>query len=164
MANGDDDANGLAYVASRGLGLRLSRATRLTDDPLVAALGVLLHRYTGQTNLLIGTPIANRTLPELELLIGFFANTLVLHTDLSGDPSFRELLGRVKQETTAAYAHQDLPFEKIVEEVRPERDLSRSPLFQVMFSHNNTPMQPVQLPGLTASIMNLPTRTAKFDL
>ncbi len=131
---------------------------------LAAALNVLLHRYTGQTEILIGTPIANRTLPELEALIGFFANTLVLRTDLSGNPSFRELLRRVEQDASAAYAHQDIPFEKVVLEVRPQRDLSWSPLFQVMFAHNNTQLRSVNLPDLTADFMTPPTQTSPFDL
>lgn len=131
---------------------------------LVAAFSALLYRYTGQTDMLIGTPIANRTMPELEHLIGFFANTVALRIDLSGNLSFRELLKRIELETTAAYAHQNLPFEKVVEELHPQRDLSRSPLFQVMFAHNNTPMQQANLPGLTASILPPTTTTAKFDL
>ncbi|HZO75930.1 MAG TPA: amino acid adenylation domain-containing protein, partial [Ktedonobacteraceae bacterium] len=131
---------------------------------LAAAFNVLLYRYTGQEEILIGTPIANRTIPELEPLIGFFANTLILRPDLSGHPSFRALLKRVEHDANAAYAHQELPLEKIVEEIRPQRDLSRSPLFQVMFAHNNTQMHQINLPGLTAELMAIPARTSKFDL
>ena len=100
---------------------------------LLAAFKILLHRYTSQDDLVVGTPIANRNRLETEGLIGFFVNTLVLRTDLSGNPSFRELLRRVREVCLAAYSHQDLPFEKLVEELHLQRDLSRNPLFQVMF-------------------------------
>ncbi|SEL67240.1 condensation domain-containing protein, partial [Nitrosovibrio tenuis] len=100
---------------------------------LLAAFGVLLSRYSGQTDLVIGTPIANRTRSELEGLIGFFVNTLALRLDLSGDPSFTALLERLRMVATEAYAHQDLPFEMLVARLAPERHLSQAPLFQVMF-------------------------------
>jgi non-ribosomal peptide synthetase component F len=101
---------------------------------LLAAFKALLFRYTGQEDIVVGTPIANRNRVELEELIGFFISTLALRTDLSGKPSFRELLRRVREVTLGAYAHQALPFEKLVEELQPERNLSHNPLFQVMFS------------------------------
>src|SRR5918911_2158120 len=99
---------------------------------LLAAFQVLLHRYTGQDDIAVGTLIANRHRAELEALIGFFVNVLVLRTDLSGDPSFRELLARVRDVTLGAYSNQELPYEKVLEALRPPRDLSRNPLFQVM--------------------------------
>src|SRR5262249_27736346 len=101
---------------------------------LLATYQTLLYRYSGQEDILIGTPIANRNRAEIEGLIGFFVNTLVLRTDLSGQPQFFELLKRVKEVALAAYSNQDVPFEKLVEELQPERDMSRSPLFQVMFA------------------------------
>lgn len=131
---------------------------------LLAAFQTLLYRYTGQTDIAVGTPIANRNRRELEDLLGFFANTLVLRTDLSENPTFKELLGRVKQVAVAAYAHQDLPFEKLVEELHPERNLSRNPLFQVVFALQNAPMEQLELPGLTLSPFQVETTTARFDL
>jgi amino acid adenylation domain-containing protein len=131
---------------------------------LLAAFQVLLYRYSGQEDLAVGIPVAGRNRPELEGLIGFFVNTLVLRGDLSGAPSFREYLGRVREGALEAYAHQDLPFEKLVEELAPRRDASRNPLFQVMFVLQNTPREPWQLPGLQVEPLALETHSAKFDL
>ena len=131
---------------------------------LLAAFKTLLQRYTGQEDIVIGTPIANRTRAEVETLIGFFVNTLVLRTNLSGDPSFQELLGRVNEVALEAYAHQDVPFEKLVEALQPQRDLSVSPFFQVMFIYQNVPLQDSTLAGLTLQPLPLHTHTAKFDL
>ncbi len=131
---------------------------------LLAAFQTLLHRHTGQEDLLVGSPIAGRTRTETEGLIGLFLNTLVLRTDLSGDPTFRELLKRVRQVALEAYAHQDLPFEKLVDALQPERDLSRPPLFQVMFTLQNLPLQPLELAGLNIHPTPLDSGTAKFDL
>ncbi len=131
---------------------------------LLAAFKTLLYRYTEQEDILVGSPIANRTHLDIEDLIGFFVNTLVLRTDLSGNPTFRELLHRVREVALDAYAHQDLPFEKLVEELAPERDLSRNPLFDVMFALQNVPEQDLELPGLTLSSLEVDSGTAKFNL
>ncbi|MBL1179045.1 non-ribosomal peptide synthetase [Pantanalinema sp. GBBB05] len=131
---------------------------------LLAAFQTLLHRYTGQTDIAIGSPIANRHHSELEGLIGFLVNSLVLRTDLSGNPTFREVLERVRDVTLAAYAHQDLPFEKLVEELQPVRSLGQNPLFQVVFALQNTPMEQLELPGLVLSPVALETKTARFAL
>ncbi|MDY6954466.1 MAG: amino acid adenylation domain-containing protein, partial [Thermodesulfobacteriota bacterium] len=131
---------------------------------LLAAFNVLLHRYTGQEDIAVGSPIANRNRIELEGLIGFFLNTLVLRTDLSDDPTFWELLGRVREMALEAYAHQDVPFERLVEELQPERDLSRTPLFQVMFVLRNFRRHALAFSGLTVTPMAVHTDTSKFDL
>ncbi|CAG0936138.1 nonribosomal peptide synthetase DhbF [Thermoflexales bacterium] len=131
---------------------------------LLAGFKILLHRYTGQSNIVVGVPIANRTQAEIEGLIGFFVNTLVLHTELSGDPTFPELLRRVREVTLGAYAYQDLPFEKLVEEIHPERDLSRTPLFQVFFNMLNFGYDTLELPGVKAEVLSSPDVGAKFDL
>ena len=131
---------------------------------LFAAFATLLHRYTEQEDFLVGTPIANRNRSEVECLIGFFVNTLVLRASLTPETSFLELLGRVREATLGAYAHQDTPFEKLVDEFQPERDLSRSPLFQVMFSLQNTPMVNADLPGLKLKPMAGDSGASKFDL
>ncbi len=131
---------------------------------LLAAFKTLLYRYTGQDDIVVGSPIANRNRREIEGLIGFFVNTLVLRTDLSGNPTFRELLGRVHGVALGAYAHQDLPFEKLVEELKPDRDLSRNPLFQVMFQVRHFSKKPVKLPGLEIDDFKFDSRIAKFDL
>jgi non-ribosomal peptide synthetase component F len=130
---------------------------------LLAAFQVLLMCYTGQTDICVGTPIANRIRAELEGLIGFFVNTLVLRTDLSGDPTFREILKRVRKVCLDAYTHQDLPFELLVETLRPKRQQSNSPLFQVMFMLRNIPTLP-DFGGLALSPVILERGAAKFDL
>lgn len=131
---------------------------------LLAAFQTLLYRYTAQTDIAIGSPIANRHRSELEGIIGFLVNSLVLRTNLAGDPSFRELLNRVRDVTLTAYAHQDLPFEKLVEELQPVRSLSQNPLFQVVFALQNTPMEQLELPGLTLSPVGFEVKTTRFDL
>ena len=131
---------------------------------LLGAFSVLLQRYTGQDDIVVGAPAAGRNRAEVEGLLGFFVNTLVMRTDLSGDPTFRQLLRRLKETTFGAYAHQDLPFERVVEVLNPERDASHSPMFQVMLSMLNTPMQPLSLPGLRHERKIVDTGTSKFDL
>ncbi len=131
---------------------------------LLAAFQTLLYRYTGQEDIAIGSPIANRHRSEIEGLIGFFVNSLVLRSNLSGNPTFRELLSRVRDVALEAYEHQDLPFEKLVEELDPDRDLSRNPLFQVAFALQNAPMQPLELPGLTLEPAPLESGSTRFDL
>ncbi|HEX2189102.1 MAG TPA: condensation domain-containing protein, partial [Longimicrobiaceae bacterium] len=130
----------------------------------LAAFQALLARWTGQDDVVVGSPIANRTRREIEEVVGFFVNTLVLRGDLSGDPSFRELVARVREAALGAYAHQDLPFEKLVDEVQPERDLSRNPLFQVMFALQNAPGSELELPGLRLTWEPPRSGTSKFDV
>ncbi|ARU63621.1 hypothetical protein CBW65_23345 [Tumebacillus avium] len=131
---------------------------------LLAAYKALLHRYSGQEDIILGTPIANRSRPELEGLIGFLANTLVLRTDLSGRPTFRELLQRVRTMALEGYEHQDMPFVKLVEEVQPNRDVNVSPLIQAMFVLQNAPKPTVTFNDLTVSMMGIESKTAKFDM
>jgi natural product biosynthesis luciferase-like monooxygenase protein/amino acid adenylation domain-containing protein len=130
---------------------------------LLSAFSVLLMRYTGQRDILIGSPIANRTRRELEDVIGFFVNTLVLRVDLSGNPRFQELLGRVREMTLAAYAHQDLPFEQLVAQMELKRDLLLQPLFQVAFVLQNFPIS-FDLPGISWSQFQLARTTSRFDM
>ncbi|HYU36207.1 MAG TPA: alpha/beta fold hydrolase, partial [Thermoanaerobaculia bacterium] len=132
---------------------------------LLAAFQALLARLAGQTDVLVGTPIAGRTRAETEGLIGFFINTLVLRADLAGDPPFRQLLGQVRETTLSAFAHQDLPFEKLVEELAPARDPSRTPFFQVFFNLVNLEAPALDLPGLALTpAPEAETALAKFDL
>jgi amino acid adenylation domain-containing protein len=131
---------------------------------MLAAFKALLHRYTGQGGIAVGSPIANRTRTEIEGLIGFFVNMLVLYTDVSGNPSFRALLKRVHEVALGAYTNQDVPFEQIVEEMQPERDMSRNPLFQVALTLQNAPMAPLKLPNLTMSVLDVDWIATKFDL
>jgi amino acid adenylation domain-containing protein/non-ribosomal peptide synthase protein (TIGR01720 family) len=132
---------------------------------MLATFLVMLHRYTGQDDLCVGTAVANRRMHEIEKLIGMIVNNLVLRTDLSGNPTFRELLGRVRSCTMEAYANEDLPFDKVVEVLKPIRNLSHNPLFQVMFSFHDSPMPDLSLPGLDISLHEpISNKSAKFDL
>ncbi|HBB30918.1 MAG TPA: hypothetical protein DDZ80_13165 [Cyanobacteria bacterium UBA8803] len=143
----------------------LSRSSGVTlFMTLLAAFYTLLYRYSGQSDIIIGTPIAGRNQVEIEELIGFFVNTLALRINLEENPSFRELLERVREVTLGAYAHQNLPFEKLVEELQPNRDLSHSPLFQVMFGLQNTPDSALELSGLSIENFPIDNGTVKFDL
>jgi amino acid adenylation domain-containing protein len=131
---------------------------------LLAAFQVLLGRYAGTRDVVVGSPIAGRTREETEGLIGFFVNTLALRADLSGDPAFGELLGRVREVTLGAYEHQDLPFAKLVEELDVERSLGHSPLVQVMFALHNGPAEALRLAGMETQAREVVLETAKFDL
>jgi aspartate racemase len=132
---------------------------------LLAVFKILLYRYTSQTDIIVGSPIANRNQAEIAELIGCFVNTLIFRTDLSNDPSFRELLGRVREAALGAYAHQDAPFEALVKALQPKRDASRPPLFQVMFAiQNDPPLSTMELPGLILSPVESEGGTAQFDL
>ena len=131
---------------------------------LLAALSALLARYTGEDDVVVGSPIANRTRPELEALIGLFANTLPVRTDVSGDPTFRTLLARVRDAVFEDYANQDLPFERLVEELRIERSLSYNPLYQVMLVLQNTPRSEAPLTGLAMRPLETTHDTSKLDL
>ncbi|MCX5275199.1 amino acid adenylation domain-containing protein [Streptomyces virginiae] len=131
---------------------------------LLAGFQALLARYTGQVDITVGSPIAGRDRTELEPLVGFFVNTLVLRTDLSGDPAFGELLGRVRRTALAAYEHQDVPFDRLVEELRPERDLSRNPLFDVLFQLHPEQLAALPLDGVEVESLDTSNGTAKFDL
>ena len=131
---------------------------------LLAAFKVLLYRYTGSEDIVIGTPIANRTRVELEELIGFFVNTLVLRTDLSGEPTFLEVLGRVRETAIGAYSHQDLPFEKLVKVLKPARNMTASPIFQVMFNLENISRKIVQPHNLNIEEFEFDSGVARFEL
>ncbi|HEY0172360.1 MAG TPA: amino acid adenylation domain-containing protein [Pyrinomonadaceae bacterium] len=141
-----------------------SRANATLFMTLLTGFQLLLARHTEQSDIIVGTPIANRRRPELEELIGFFVNSLALRANFEGEPDFEQALGRVREVTLGAYAHQDVPFEKLVEELQPERDLSRNPLFQVMFSMNNVPRPELRMPGLSLSWQEFSQHTARFDL
>ncbi|OKP02451.1 non-ribosomal peptide synthetase [Xenorhabdus eapokensis] len=147
--------------ALKALGQRQDATLFMT---LLTAWSIVLARLSGQDDIVIGTPVANRSLSELEGLIGFFVNTLPLRIELEQYNSVANLLAHVRQQTLAAYAHQDLPFEQLVELLKPERSLSYNPIFQVMLALNNTPTQSLELSGLSVSLMTPPHRSAYFDL
>ncbi|NVJ28820.1 AMP-binding protein, partial [Myxococcus sp. AM011] len=130
---------------------------------LLASFQLLLSRYSGQDDISVGSPVANRNRAETEGLIGFFVNTLVLRARINGSQSFRELLSQVRLSTLAAYEHQDVPFEKLVEELQPQRDLSRSPLFQVSLTLQNAPEEALALAGLELTALPADINTSKFD-
>jgi len=154
----------LTQELSNGLKELSQKAGATLYMTLLAAFQTLLYRYTGQDDIIVGTPIAGRTRVELEGLIGFFVNMLALRTDLSGNPSFRDLIARVREVALEAYANQDLPFEKLVEELQPRRDLSRNPLFQVLFALQNVPVSQWQIPDLKINYLEVDNETTRFDL
>ncbi|HEY0083940.1 MAG TPA: amino acid adenylation domain-containing protein [Pyrinomonadaceae bacterium] len=163
---GETEAFALPAALSESL-RQMSRREGVTlFMTLLAAFDVLLSRYTGQEDIVVGTPIAGRNRAEIENLIGFFVNTMVLRTQCGDNPTFRELLGRVRETTLSAYSHQDLPFEKLVEELQPERSLSHTPLFQTLFTLQNTPRPSITLPGLRfeTSTLGVDIGTGKLDL
>lgn len=144
---------------------KLSRRENVTlFMTLLASFKLMLSRYAKQEDMLVGTAVANRTRRETEGLIGFFINSLVLRTDLSGNPRFTELLRRVRESCLGAYAHQEVPFERLVEELRPERSLSHSPIFQVSFGLNNAPRDELKLPGLQLKSLGVDDDTVRWDL
>jgi amino acid adenylation domain-containing protein/non-ribosomal peptide synthase protein (TIGR01720 family) len=157
----------LAFALPGALSDALQALARRTGATLfmalLAAFQAFLGRITGQRDIAVGTPVAGRDRTELEGLIGFFVNTLVLRGDLAGNPGFRELLDRTRERALAAYTHQEVPFEKLVEELQPERHLSRTPLFQVMFQMASPPAEP-DFPGLGVEPLAVGSGTAKFDL
>ncbi|WIG97602.1 non-ribosomal peptide synthetase [Myxococcus sp. SDU36] len=156
------------FEVDRSLTARLKELSRREGATLymtlLTAFTAYLSRLSGQKDLIIGSPVANRNRAATEPLIGFFVNTLALRMDLAGDPSFLELLARVRRTALDAYADQDVPFEKLVEVVAPERSLSRQPLVQVMFALQNAPFSPPALDGLDVQLLDLDSVTAKFDL
>lgn len=149
---------------SEGLRRESRRAGVTMFMALLGAFQALLHRCSGQQEILVGTPIAGRTRAELEGLIGCFVNTLVLKGDFAGEPRFREVTGRVRETALGAYTHQDVPFERVVEELQPERSLSYSPIFQVMFAYQNTPEGEARLEGIELMQVVGESKTTKFDL
>lgn len=154
----------LPPALSKGV-MELSRQAGVTPFMLLlTALQLLLQRYTGQDDIVVGSPIAGRNRSEIEGLIGFFVNTLVFRTNLAGNPSVVELLRQVRDVTLEAYEHQDLPFERLVEELQPERSLSHTPLFQVLFNYHNAPRTALVLPDLRVERVHTESDTAKFDL
>ncbi|WP_330333706.1 amino acid adenylation domain-containing protein [Streptomyces sp. NBC_00536] len=151
------------------LAARLTALARAHDATLYMALlagfTAVAHRWSGQEDLVVGSPVANRNHPQTEGLIGFFVNMLPLRADLSGNPTFRELMGRIRESALSAYAHQDVPFERIVEEVRPDRDAGgRTPFANLLLVLQNTPESRIELPGLRMDVAAVDTGTAKFDL
>src|SRR5207245_4514375 len=131
---------------------------------LLAGFASLLHRYSGQPEVVVGAPVAGRSRAEIEGLIGFFVNSLVLRVDCGGDPSFRELVGRVREVVLGAFAHQELPFERLVEELQPERDLSRNPLFQVTFQLQRVSSALIGPARPERGALEVARETAGFDL
>jgi len=154
----------LGEELSRGLKELSQREGTTLFMTMLAGIDALLHRYSGQKDIVVGTPVANRGRGELEGMIGLFVNTLALRVNVTGEEKFTTLLQRVREAAIGAYAHQDLPFERVVEEVQPERTLSHAPLFQVMFIMNTGLAELPRLSGLAAEVLEVGNTTAKFDL
>ncbi|HEY2389798.1 MAG TPA: amino acid adenylation domain-containing protein, partial [Candidatus Angelobacter sp.] len=154
----------LSQKASEELNALSRRSGVTLFMTLLAAFKLLLHRWTAQDDIVVGTSVAGRTRPDIERLIGFFVNMLVLRTDCSGDPTFLELLARTRDVTLEAFAHQEMPFEMLVDQLQPRRNLGYPPLFQVMFSLQNAPASELALPSLTLSFLPMEETTAKYDL
>ncbi|MEW2813213.1 amino acid adenylation domain-containing protein [Streptomyces massasporeus] len=154
----------LPQEALRTLTRRARESATTLHTLLLAAYQVVLARWSGQTDFVVGIPVAGRTGTDVENVVGFFVNTLAVRADLAGDPTLTELLSRVREATLGGYEHQDVPFERIVEELHPERDLSRTPVFQTMFALRDGAGTALRLPGTTAEEIPLGWRTAKFDL
>jgi amino acid adenylation domain-containing protein len=165
---GSEAGAALDWTFSKELSRQLKELSRREGVTLfmtlLTAFQLLLARYSRQEDVAVGTPIAGRRWAETEKLIGFFVNTLVLRTNMSGAPTFRQLLAQVRATTLEAHAFQDIPFEKLVEELRPERDLSRTPFFQVLFLFQNAPEAELHLPGIKVSRMETPLEVTKFEL
>lgn len=157
-----------SFTFSRTLSEELNQLSRREGCTifmtLLTAFSILLYRYTGQEDLIVGSPVANRRRTELEHLLGFFVNTLVLRLDLSGNPTFKEVLQRVRKVALEGYVHQDLPFERLVDELHPKRKLDQNPLFQVMFVFQNAPIAKLKLPGLIVIPFEVESSTSLFDL
>jgi amino acid adenylation domain-containing protein/non-ribosomal peptide synthase protein (TIGR01720 family) len=157
-----------SFVIEQAVALQVEALGKQTDSTLfmaaLAGYAILLQRYTGATDIVIGSPVANRVRPELESLLGFFVNTLPFRIDLSGDPSIRELLARVRRTALAAYGNQDVPFEQLVEELQPERNLGHAPIFQVMLVLQNAPAPNLRHSAIEMSNVDPTAVAAKFDI
>ncbi len=156
------------FIISLELTEALEKLSRESDATLfmtlLTAYYILLYRYSGQDDIIVGSPVANRNHPDIENMIGVFINPVALRVNLSGNPGFHELLKRVRNLCLDAYAHQNLPFEKLVEELNPQRDLSRTPIFQVVFNMQNSPMPKLGIPGLDISFLEIDRGVSQFDL
>jgi amino acid adenylation domain-containing protein len=164
----NSDGHRLSLVLSESLSRALKSLSQREGATLfmtlLATFQALLFRYSGQEDIVVGSPVAGRTMLETENLIGAFVNTLVFRSNLAGNPTFREVLGRVRETVLGAFSHQELPFEKLVEELNPERKVNRSPLFQVMFALQNMPAPDLSVDGLSLTPLKLGAATSKFDL
>ena len=157
-----------SFVLSRTLSEAIQKLSQQEKSTpfmtLLAAFKTLLYRYSGQEDIIVGSPVANRNRTEIEKLIGFFVNTLVLRTDISGNPTFCELLGRIRELVSEAHAYQDVPFERLVEELQPERELNRQPIFQVMFAFQDAPIHTLKFSNLILEPVETHNGASMFDL